>query len=469
LKNSNVTILRRGAGAVAAFFFACTGFVFGYSVFFGVAATMALAVGALCFYSPVLGMLIALFAVPLDALGKVSPSGAVTVAKVIVLFTLMAWFVKALLSKDEKMFSLVLESPIMILSIFYLVFSFTSVINAADKGIWLGLLSRRINRFLLMVLIINLLSEKKVFKKAVFILFLANLMITASAGLFELTTGTPVLRLVGQEIDPRVIETGEMRIIGTASNPDFHAAFMILPAGLALALAYLAKKKKHKAFYIFAVLIFLVNIYGTGSRGGLIGFLIVCLVFYLFAELRHKWVYGIGAICGILLTALISAVLLPSTPFSRYTGETGTKTITYRLGWMQMSFNMIKDHPILGNGTGGFLPYYNRYLVPTVPRRAEFPENSFLQSWLENGIFSLLSYLGIYFFSAFNFLRIMRRTTDPYMKSIAIGFLSVLAGLGFFAMTANVLEIETYWMVFAFSVVFYNLHLQEERRQLNEV
>jgi O-antigen ligase len=414
-------------------------------------------------------MLIALFAIPLDALGKVTPSGAVTVAKVIVLFTLAAWFIRALLSKDEKMFSLVLKSPVMILTIFYLVFSFTSIVNAAVRGLWIGLLSRRINRFFLMVLIINLLSEKAVFRKAVYILFLANLLITASAGLFELSTGTPVLRLVGQEIDPRVIETGEMRIIGTASNPDFHAAFMILPTGIALALAYLAKKKSHKMFYIFAVLIFLVNIYGTGSRGGLIGFLLACLVFYLLAELRHKWVYGVGAVCGILLTALVSSVLLPSTPFSRYTGETGTKTITYRVGWMQMSFNMIKDHPILGNGTGGFLPYYNRYLVSSVPRRAELPENSFLQSWLENGIFSLLSYLGLYIFSAFNFFSIMRRTSDPYMKTIAIGFLSVIAGLGFFAMTANVLEIETYWMVFAFSVVFYNLHMQDERRLTYEV
>ncbi len=463
MKNFNA-IIHRGTGAVVAFFFACTGIAIGYSLFVGVVLTMAAALGAICFYSPVLGMLAALFAVPLDTLGKLTPSGSLTMAKVIVLFTLIAWFVRSLLSKDDKMMTLIFESPVMILSVFYLIFSFTSIVNAADKSLWFGLFTRRINRFILMVLIINLLGEKKVFKKAVFILFLANLLITASAGIFELTTGTPVLRLVGQKIDTRVIETGEIRIIGTASNPDFHAAFMILPTGLALALAYLAKKKRLKLFYLFALVIFLVNIYGTGSRGGLIGFLLVCLVFYLLTELRWKWLYGIGAISGILLTALVAAVVLPSTPFGRYTGETGTKTITYRLGWMKMSFDMIKDHPILGNGSGGFLPYYHRYEVSSVPKKPEMPENSFLQSWLENGIFSLLSYMGLYIFSAFNMVRIMLRTKDPYMKNMAIAFLSIIVGLGFFAMTANVLEIETYWMVFAFSVVFFNIHRREERR-----
>ncbi len=430
---------------------------------------LAMAVAVLCFLSPGLGLLIALYAIPLDTLGKLTPGGALTVAKLVILFTLIAWFVRSLLSKDDKIFTLVLESPVMILTIFYLIFSFTSIVNVSEKALWLGLLVRRINRFFLMVLIINLLTDKEMFKKAVFILFLANLLITASSGIFELLTGWPVLRLVGQHIDPRVIETGQIRVIGAASNPDFHAAFMILPTGIALAFAYFTKKRLHKILYLASVVIFLVNIYGTGSRGGLIGFLLVLLVFFILTELKRKWLYGAGAVGGIILTALVATIVLPSAPLGRYTGETGTKTLTYRLGWMKMSIEMIKDHPILGSGTGQFLSNYNRYLVPTVPRSREWPENSYLQAWLENGIFSLISYIGLYFFSVFNLIRIMRQTKDPYMKSVAIGFLSIISGLAFFAMTANVLEIETYWMVFAFSVVVFNLHKSDVRGALNEL
>ncbi|MFQ5427439.1 MAG: O-antigen ligase family protein [Thermodesulfobacteriota bacterium] len=447
------------------FLFLFVGVVYGYSVTIGFALSIGVGMAALFYIRPSVGILFALFVIPLDALGKITPDGGLTLAKVVILLVLITYFFKAIVTKDSRLIGVVTQNPIIVLCILYLVFSFTSVVNATAKDLWFGQLLRRINLFLMMILIINMIQDKEIFKKAVYVLFIGGLLITAAAGIFELTTGVPVLSLVGMDAVPWVLETGEVRISGTSSNPDFHAAFMILPTGLALTLAYLSKTKLQRTFYVLAILIFLVNIFGTGSRGGLIGFLFTLGVFFLLSKIRWKWAIGFGAVFAMILTAATLSVVLPKTPFGRYTGETGTKTLEYRVGWLKMGIDMIADNPILGHGTGHFLEDYSRYRVAGVPRKPELPENSFMQSWIENGIFSFLIYLSLYLLSAKNFCYVFRSSEDIYMRSIGISFLAILAGLGFFAMTSNVLETEAYWIIFAFSVVILNVHKKSLKAQ----
>jgi len=440
------------------FIFLCIGVVYGYSIIIGTALSIGVGMAALFYIRPSVGILFALFVIPLDALGKLTPDGGLTLAKVVILITLITYFFKAIVTKDSRLVGVVTKNPIIVLGILYLVFSFTSVVNATAKDIWFGQLFRRVNLVLLMILIINLIPDMETLKKAVSVLFFGGLLITAAAGIFELTTGVPVLSLVGLDVESRMLKTGEIRISGTASNPDFHAAFMILPTGLALTLAYLSKSKLLRIFYVLAIAIFLVNIYGTGSRGGLIGFLLTLGVFFLASKIRWKWAIGFGTIFAMILLAVTLSVLLPKTPFGRYTGETGTKTLEYRVGWLKMGINMIADDPLLGHGTGHFIEDYNRYRVAGVPRKPELPENSYMQAWIENGIFSVLIYVGLYLLSAKNLYYVFRSTEDTYMRSVAISFLAILIGLGFFAMTSNVLETEAYWIIFAFSVVILNVH-----------
>jgi O-antigen ligase len=125
---------------------------------------------------------------------------------------------------------------------------------------------------------------------------------------------------------------------------------------------------------------------------------------------------------------------------------------------MQMGFSIIKDHPFLGVGTGNFQSVYPRYLTAGAPHAPHFPHNSFLQIWIENGTLGFLVYLGLYLVAIKNLWTVIRTSKVRELETIAVALLGALFGLGFFALTANVLEHEVYWILFAFTVIVLNLH-----------
>jgi len=94
------------------------GLLFGYSPRTGFIIFTVIGLFTFIFYKPHLGILIALFAIPFDRLGKITPEGTLTVAKVFILFTMLAWLIKALLSKDDRLAAYPFHNAFITLSAF---------------------------------------------------------------------------------------------------------------------------------------------------------------------------------------------------------------------------------------------------------------------------------------------------------------------------------------------------------------
>ncbi len=326
--------------------------------------------------------------------------------------------------------------------------------NATNKALWLFQQLRRTNIVLLYLLLILTIEDKQLLKKALWATLIGTALVTLT-GIYEMVYHTPVLSLVGIKIDPHITELGEYRLVGPAGDPDFHNVLMIFGTAITMLVLFRSKSLYGKTLLSIVFVLFAINVFGSGSRAGLLGFLISILVFGAMVKARWKWAIALGAGSMVVIGALLTFLTFSSAPLGRYTGETGTKTFYFRLGWMNMSFSMIKEHPIIGVGTGNFLDIYNRHIDPRVPKHPQLPSNSFLHIWAENGAIGFLIYLGLFLAAGRNLIVSYRLTEDPELQMIAAALLGALAGLCFFSVTANTLENENYWILFAYSTILY--------------
>jgi len=451
LHKSNAGLLTMAGYAVIVLGALLYGIVSGAAPLTGVVLVLLVSFAMLVAYNINVGILLALVAIPMDRMAKLTPDGTLTVAKVVILITLATWLVKALLYKDDKLVSVPLQSLIGILGILLLVFTLTSIVNAQGKAVVIGQLFRRTNLLFLYLMLVALIRDRDLFIKALWFL-LAALIVVSFMGLYELVTEVPILRYAGIEANIADTAAEGFRIIGPTGDPDFHTVAMNMGAGLSLMYLYAYRSIWLRVLLVFFFLLFVANILGSGSRGGLVALISIIMTYWFFIKLRHKWLLAIG---GLALMSLIFMALLTyqSGGVGRYTGKTGGKTIGWRVGWSEMGMAMYKDHPILGIGTGNFMVQYHRHSVPVVPKEPKLVHNSFVQVLTENGIFGFAAYLGLYLVSLWNCWRIMRSSDDRWLHAISVSFFAITIGLGLFALTSNVMENEDYWILFAFSVI----------------
>jgi len=445
--------------AIAAFFL-LYGVVSGYTPIVGVIFVLLAALSILIFYNIRAGVLLAFVSIPMDRMAKLTPDGTLTVAKVVILITLATWFVKSLIYKDDKLVSVPVQSFLGILGVLFLVFSLTSVINAQSTAAVIGQLFRRTNLFFLYLMLVAIIRDRDLLIKVLWF-FLVALVLVSFMGIYELVTEIPILSYAGLEANIADTAAEGYRIIGPTGDPDFHTLAMNMGVGITFIFFYAYRYIWLRAILAFFFLLFIANILGSGSRGGLVAFLSITMTFWFFIKFRYKWLI---ASCGVALMVFIflGMVMYQSGGVGRYTGETGGKTIVWRLGWSEMGMAMFKSHPILGIGTANFMVQYHKYTVPTVPKAPILMHNSFVQVLVENGILGLFTYIGLYLVSLWNCWRVMRHSNDRWLHAMSVTFFAITIGFGLFALTSNVLENEDYWILFAFSVITLYLFRKEE-------
>ncbi len=472
----NMTWIKSNIGIVlfygAAFFFcAFYGLVFVLKWKAAFALLFFIVFLLLNLYSMEAGLLLVFFTIPFDRLGKIGPESSITFAKIFIGLLIIAWVTNTLLSKDPKPLMRLKDSPLFILGLLFLFFSFFSVINAHNTDIFVKQLVRRLSNVTLFFLIINVITRKELLYKALAVLIFSYVLVGLT-GLYELSSGESILKAVWGDDDTALeytLESDTFRVSGPGGDPDFHAVSVIFPTLIAGTFLFMTASRFRRSLIVLFIILMLVNILGTGSRGGLLSLLIGGGLMWFFTEMRWKYTTAVIAAVVLALFILGFAVLNPNVPTERYIGQSGGKSLLYRIGFTKMAFSMIKDHPIAGIGTGNFPSEYNRYMNgnPIVPRDHPYwTHNSFLQAWAENGIFGFIVYVMLYLFSAKLMFDVIMSTKDHFTRSLAVLLLSVVASYFFFAGTSNVLENENYWLVFALVTVVNLIHKKEHQYNL---
>lgn len=195
---------------------------------------------------------------------------------------------------------------------------------------------------------------------------------------------------------PVGIGNSRMRVYATLGSPNFVAAFLTslvpLTAGLARRLNFSSKRLARVALAIVGLE--LLAIAATGSRAPVLGLLGGALCW---AFLKMQWrmwrTWAALVIAGITLIALS-----PARPLNT--------TVEGRVYLWRITVQHIREAPWFGLGPGAFLAFFPRWEIEWQAARSQegnsiiagledHAHNDFLEFWVEQGTFGLLSFLGV--------------------------------------------------------------------------
>lgn len=206
---------------------------------------------------------------------------------------------------------------------------------------------------------------------------------------------------------------GGFRVDGTIGNPTYLAAYLIFILGFAVILFADVKKMWAKIYYAVSALFTLSIIYLTASRGptlGIVGALILSSFLYLLASRseaakKSKKTVLISLVvlllvCGGLWFAKGASFVQGSPVLSRLTSFSFTeRTIVSRFTIWNMSWQAVKERPLLGWGPENYVTVFSKYYQPELWKQEPWFDRShdIIFDWLVNaGFLGLLSYLSIF-------------------------------------------------------------------------
>jgi O-antigen ligase len=224
------------------------------------------------------------------------------------------------------------------------------------------------------------------------------------------------------------------------------AAALLLPLAIAVTRA-LTESGRSRWFHGAATLLILVGILMTGSRGGLLGALVVFMVVVWLGTARRSRKIFVAAAAAVLVTVLL--VLQPG-GVGRRQVENSTDSSGRTDIWM-VGAQSCSKYCLLGAGWGAFPTVYQQELASTPearvqPRGATFePHSIFLLAVIElglPGLLLLLVGLGIALVSAWRLPAAMRA---PPMAALLATMVS-----SFFLSN---MKFKFFWAVFAYVAV----------------
>jgi O-antigen ligase len=256
-----------------------------------------------------------------------------------------------------------------------------------------------------------------------------------------------------------------VRISGTIGDPNELAALLVAGVVFAGVLAAITRDKPPLRLAAGgAVGLFLMGIFYTVSRGGLLALGVALIAACLLAG-RWRGRALVVAGLGISIVVIYFASFASLDARDRVTtvqGGTGRSDL-WKVGW-----RMVEDKPIHGIGSGNFPISSIHYLVqPGVLERDDFiidtpkvAHNTYLQILAELGIVGISMFLAIIGFSIRCALRAARwfgRHGDTQMELVARGMIVALVGI----LTADFFISEMYgkqlWLMMGLGPALYGV------------
>ena len=196
----------------------------------------------------------------------------------------------------------------------------------------------------------------------------------------------------------------------------------------------------------------LVSLVATSSRGGQLGGVAVLLMLLAQSRHRHRW-RGLAAVL-VVLPALW--FMMPVEQKARFEGMGTDGTSVSRLTYWEDGIEIMMEHPLLGIGYEGWMPYYtSRY-----DAEGQLPHNIFVEAGAELGFLGLGAFLMLIvltFVTNARTRRLSKRCSEwgGFFRSTAFGLDAALVGYlvsGFFV---TVLFYPYFWMNLSFTSALY--------------
>ncbi len=278
--------------------------------------------------------------------------------------------------------------------------------------------------FLVYLLVVNVFTRKTI-QRLLTALF-ALTCFEVFYGLFLLFTGSHCLLWYCK---PEYGNFGS-RLHGTYRNPDHMAGFleMVVPLSMAQILSkrlfspFKSEERARRLLGIFFIMIFVIGLFLTISRAGIIAFLIGMAYFY-FSGKKETEGWGHNFYLKILVTlVLIYLLWIGIGPIiDRFWSAASSLRNDRGVVWRD-TLNLVKDYPIFGTGFGSYRFVYPKYKSLLSQAIYRSPHNDYLMFLAEGGIVSLLAFLWL----IFNALKNLVKGNSLLARGATAGFVSLL-------------------------------------------
>lgn len=376
---------------------------------------------------PVIGIYLASFLIPLEDVTTLFTN--VTLLKILLAFTFLAWLLRELVSKNRIRFQQM--SFIVLLAIW----SVMSLVWSYSLNDSLERISTFIQVILFSIMAFNLLKTKSDIERVMIIYIFASVL-TAIIAINLLSSGV-LLRnraafIEGQNPNgfSRSLGMSLLFILYFLQTDRFKHKFLLYPFGVMFLLVIVLAQSRgtYIALIVSLPIIIYYSKFGNNLRFIIMGTIAALLTFYLFPNILLEYVFP-RALAGF-------------TEFSL-----GGRNVIWLVGW-----EMIKDHPFFGVGFGNFTSIYGQYSLPLRGWYAETdPHNVFVAFQAELGI------VGTVIFSLFLY-RIYKKIKSIDSKHLIdkAWSLSFLLYIVVGAMSNSLHYTKFFWLEVALVVAFIN-------------
>lgn len=246
----------------------------------------------------------------------------------------------------------------------------------------------------------------------------------------------------------------------------------ILAFAIYILLAFLLFEKelssKKKALYIFFVLTMTINLFISGGRAGQVMFFAVIFLLFFQYFSNKKIVALLGSLLVVPTLFLLIYNTLPhfQKRIDRAYSDLANfhvdrnSSLGLRINFALNSFEIIKENPLLGVGTGGFKNAYYEVNQKNTPHliAIENPHNMYTFILVEFGLVGLISFLSIFFFQ----IKHAFGVHDPILKNIA--FATPLLFLLIMLSESYLLISNTLFLYILLSAMLYRPYHQENKK-----
>lgn len=350
-----------------------------------------------------------------DKLGAI-PGLNVSIATVALIILYGLWLAE-LLTKRDKIPRLLIQGSLP--AVFYLVMVTLSFLVAYEPSLAVFEIFLLVQAFLIFFYVAGRLRTRQD------LLFVTTVLLIGFILESLIMIG---LRGLGQSVTIGVITAridNDTRVGGTIGSPNGAASYLalLLPTGVSLFLTPL--RPAYKLMGVVAFGLGGIALILTLSRGGWISLILSLTVICALAWYRG-WL-SLTVPFVLIAVGLLLALLFQDLIGARLFGDDKGSALS-RIPLMQIAFQMIKDHPLLGVGSNNFATVFGQYVTPRFSQEWLYTvHNKYFLVWSETGTVALGAYLWFLISAIYRGWQgwILK---DRWLSPLALGFAAAVMG-----------------------------------------
>ncbi|NLW40858.1 MAG: polymerase [Tissierellia bacterium] len=354
------------------------------------------------------------------------------------IFMVGVYLFKILFKKASPISNKAIDMPI----IFYVITIIISTITSIDPAGSFRDLAIHLTSIGFLFVMVNNIKTRQDFN-IVLVLLVFSATLVSLYGFYQYR--------VGVEMEARWLDAANnpdvtTRIYSVFGNPNILAEYLIMMIPISISLFWFSKKIHKKAIFLATTLILLLAVVLTYSRGGWIGLAFGIFVFVLLIEKR--------LFLAAIPLSLGAIYFLPQSIINRILSiaNFADSSNSYRLRMWVITLEIIRDHWLVGVGFG-HLPFKETFetYIRTMP--TFHAHNTYLETMAEMGILGFIIFVILLFILFKYSINKLVRGENSYIKTMAIGVISGLAGVLAHGLVENILYIPriitTFWILVA--------------------